>query len=127
MRKPERKAEAPNVSLRPLPAFSHRTPHPYFFSLLILPVQKEERIVARRVAQRLGEWKPPSLSEEERSKLLLEREALAAEVSKLELKLEEVRGRGNARRGAGVDGVEKASGDGTGETGTGAEERGKPR
>jgi hypothetical protein len=46
--------------------------------------QEEDRMVAKRVAQRLGTWSPPPLSEAEREKLVLEREALLREIAKVE-------------------------------------------
>ena len=44
----------------------------------------EEQWVARRVAQRLGEWEPPPLAPEAREVLLVERDVIRAELARLE-------------------------------------------
>jgi hypothetical protein len=50
-------------------------------------LQLEDAYVARRVAQRLGEWSPPALSPEERAALMEEREKTLAEIAELRAKL----------------------------------------
>jgi hypothetical protein len=51
----------------------------------------EDRIVAERVAKRLGEWTPPVLSAHDRLALMAERDELLEEVAKSERRLAEAR------------------------------------
>lgn len=44
----------------------------------------EEQIVMKQVAQRLGTWAPPALSESEREALLAERDVVARTIERLE-------------------------------------------
>lgn len=49
--------------------------------------QSEDKLVARKVAQMLGEWTPPVLSPTERSKLMDELKALRSEIGACEARL----------------------------------------
>ena len=50
--------------------------------------QKEEaRVLEMRVRQRMGEWSPPALTEEERKNLVAERERVLKIIDKLEKRL----------------------------------------
>ena len=49
--------------------------------------EAEDKLVARRVSQMLGEWTPPSLTSGERSKLMDELKALRSEIGACEARL----------------------------------------
>jgi hypothetical protein len=49
--------------------------------------QAEDKLVARKVAQMLGEWTPPELSHSERTKLMDELKALRLEIAACESRL----------------------------------------
>lgn len=48
---------------------------------------EEDAVVARRVAQRLGTWRPPALSPDERARLEAERDALRHDIVLAEARL----------------------------------------
>jgi hypothetical protein len=47
----------------------------------------EERALSLRVAQRMGEWRPPTLAPEERASLLMERKEILSEVAQIRSRL----------------------------------------
>jgi hypothetical protein len=55
---------------------------------------EESRLLATRVQQRLGEWTPPPLSEEDRRLLLAEHERCSKAIAKLERRVQQTADRG---------------------------------
>ena len=49
--------------------------------------KEESRVFSMRVSQRMGEWKPPILTEDERKALLVERDNILKSIEKLEKRL----------------------------------------